>query len=198
MSPQRSRGFTLIELLVVMVIIAIVASFAVISLNVVGRDPPAKKAAQELADLTGLAAEQAVMQGQEYGLRLEAHGYSFYSYDGRKWSELQGDNLFHRRDLGDDVTLSLQLEGAPATLAPPPATVQAPEDATTGGAEDQASSQTEQKDLPQVLLLSSGELPPFEILVTGNASGSVYTVKGTLTDGITVIEPEDAQGGKHP
>jgi general secretion pathway protein H len=195
--PQHRRGFTLIELLVVMVIIAIVASLAVISLNVVGRDPPAKRAAGELADLAGLAAEQAVMQGQEYGLRIEAHGYSFYAYDGRRWSPLQGDNLFYRRDLGDDVSLSLQLEGTPATLSPPPATVQSPEAATAAGAEDQSGSQTEQKDLPQVLLLSSGELPPFEIRVTGS-SGAVYTVKGSFTDGITVIEPEEPQGGKPP
>ena len=181
-----------------MVIIAIVAGFAIISLNVIGRDPPAKRAAEQLADLTGLAAEQAIMQGQEYGLRIEAHGYSFYTYDGRKWSPVQSDNLFYRRDLGDEVTLALQLEGTPATLAPPLATVEDPSSATAASASDSDSGSTESKDLPQVLLLSSGELPPFEIEVTGSASGSVYTVKGTLADGITVVAPEDAQAAKSP
>ncbi len=181
-----------------MVIIAIVAGFAIISLNVIGRDPPAKRAAEQLANLTGLAAEQAIMQGQEYGLRIEAHGYTFFTYDGRKWSPVQGDNLFYRRDLGDEVTLSLQLEGAPATLAPPPATVEDPGAASAPASADSESGMPENKDLPQVLLLSSGELPPFEIQVTGSASGSIYTVKGTLADGITVITPEDAQAAKSP
>lgn len=188
MGPQHSQGFTLIELLVVMVIIAIIASIGVISVNIADRDP-SKGDAHELADLMGLAAEQAIMQGQEFGLRLEAHGYSFYVYDGRRWQAVKDDNLFYRRDLGDDVTLTLQMEGSPATLAPPPATVQEPETATSAAPAATTGESEGQKDAPQVLLLSSGEMPPFEIDVTGTASKAVYKVKGSLADGICVLDP---------
>lgn len=188
MGPQHSQGFTLIELLVVMVIIAIIASIGVISVNIADRDP-SKGDAHELADLMGLAAEQAIMQGQEFGLRLEAHGYSFYVYDGRRWQAVKDDNLFYRRDLGDDVTLTLQMEGSPATLAPPPATVQEPETATSAAPAAATGESEGQKDAPQVLLLSSGEMPPFEIDVTGTASKAVYKVKGSLADGICVLDP---------
>jgi general secretion pathway protein H len=187
-SRYTHRGFTLIELLVVMVIIAIIASIGIISVNVADRDP-SKGAAQEMADLMGLAAEQAVMQGQEYGLRLEAHGYSFYVYDGRRWQPVKDDNLFYRRDLGDDVTLTLQMEGAPATLAPPPATLREPDSVTTAAPTAATGESDQQKDAPQVLLLSSGEMPPFEIDLTGTASKAVYKVKGSLTEGICVLEP---------
>jgi general secretion pathway protein H len=190
-SPQTARGFTLIELLVVMVIIAIIASIAVISINVADRDP-AKEQAQKLADLAGLAAEQAIMQGQEYGLRIESHAYTLYSYDGRSWQPVKDDNLFYRRELGDDVSLSLQMDGAPATLAPPPATVQDLSAATTGAPAAATGGSQQSQNLPQVLLLSSGEMPAFEIDVTGTASGAVYKVKGSLADGITVTEPETA------
>src|SRR5215469_3776293 len=78
---QRAHGFTLIELLVVLVIISIIVTVGVISLGALGRDPPAKLAAGQLADLAGLAAEQAVMQGQEYGILIEPHAYAFYIYD---------------------------------------------------------------------------------------------------------------------
>ncbi len=189
MSRHTHRGFTLIEMLVVMVIIAIVATISVISVNVAARDP-AKDQAQKLADLAGLAAEQAVMQGQEYGLRIEAHAYSLYSYDGRAWHPVQGDDLFARHDLGDDVTLSLQTDGTPATLAPPPATVQDMGASTTAAPAAATGDSEQSKDLPQVLLLSSGEMAPFEIDVTGTATGAAYKVKGTLADGITVAEPE--------
>lgn len=194
---RRVRGFTLLELLVVIVIIGIVTTFAVISINLASRDP-ARDDARQLADLTGLAAEQAVMQGQEYGLRVESHGYAFYVFDGRKWSLVQGDNVFYRRDLGDEVTLSLQLEGTPATLAPPPATVQNPEDATASAPAQEDQEPGQQQDRPQVLLLSSGEMPPFEIDITGTATGATYKVKGTLADGITVQEPEAASPGRKP
>jgi general secretion pathway protein H len=187
-SPQRSQGFTLIELLVVMVIIAIIASIGIISVNVADRDP-SKGAALQLADLTGLAAEQAIMQGQEYGLRLEPHGYSFYVYDGRRWQQVKDDNVFYRRDLGDEVTIALQMEGAPATLAPPPATVQEAEVATSVAPVAATGESEQTKEVPQVLLLSSGEMPPFEIDITGTASKAVYKVKGSLTDGICVLEP---------
>jgi general secretion pathway protein H len=188
-SPQTNRGFTLIELLVVMVIIAIIATISVISVNVADRDP-AKEQAQKLADLAGLAAEQAIMQGQEYGLRIEAHAYTLYSYDGRSWHPVKDDSLFYRRELGDDVSLALQMDGAPATLAPPPATVQDMGASTTEAPAAATGGSQQSQDLPQVLLLSSGEMPAFEIDVTGTASGEVYKVKGSLADGITVTAPE--------
>lgn len=189
MCPKTHRGFTLIELLVVMVIIAIIASIAVISINAADRDP-AKEQAQKLADLAGLAAEQAIMQGQEYGLRIESHAYTLYSYDGRAWQPVKDDSLFYRRDLGDEVSLSLQMDGAPATLAPPPATVQELGSATTEAPAAATGESQQSQNLPQVLLLSSGEMPAFEIDVTGTASGAVYKVKGSLADGITVTAPE--------
>lgn len=189
MRPQRDRGFTLIELLVVMVIIAIITTFAVISVKVVQRDP-AKDAAGQLADLAGAAAEQAMMQGQEYGLRIEQHGYGFYVYDGRSWAPLKDDPLFYHRDLGDQVSLSLQLEGTPATLAPPLATVQDAAASSTTAAPAAVSGETEQQHgKPQLLLLSSGELQSFRIEVTGTATHDAYTVKGSLADGICIIAP---------
>lgn len=193
--PQHAHGFTLIELLVVLVIISIIVTVGVISLGALGRDPPAKLAAGQLADLAGLAEEQAVMQGQEYGILIEPHAYTFYIYDGRSWTAAKDDNLFRHRELGDDVTLTLNLDGAPVTLAPPPATVSdtgAPSSATASAPADGSDDSPK----PQVLLLSSGELQPFTIIVSGadKDSGS-YTVKGSLVDGIQVTEPD--ADGKH-
>ncbi|HLW74248.1 MAG TPA: type II secretion system minor pseudopilin GspH [Gammaproteobacteria bacterium] len=195
MSPRlRTRGFTLIELLVVLVIIGIVVSIAVVSLNALGRNPPAEKAAQQIADLAGLAAEQAVMQGQEYGLRIEPHAFEFYVYDGRNWTATRGDDLFKRHELGDDVTLSLVLEGTPVKLAPPPSTANqgAPASTTAASTSTSASSDDANRPLPQVLLLSSGELPPFEIDVSGSGDTKAYIIKGTLADGIHMVAPGDA------
>ena len=189
---QRAHGFTLIELLVVLVIVSIIVTVGVISLGALGKDPPAKLAAGQLADLAGLAAEQAVMQGEEYGLLIEPHGYTFYIYDGRSWSAAKDDGLFRHRELGDEVTLTLNLDGAPVTLAPPPATVAAAAGSTSA---PPAASGGAESAKPQLLFLSSGELQPFEIRVDGvDKDSGTYTIKGTLADGIQVTEPA---AGKH-
>lgn len=184
---QRAHGFTLIELLVVLVIISIIVTVGVISLGALGRDPPAKLAAGQIADLAGLAAEQAVMQGEEYGLLVEPHAYTFYIYDGHGWSAAKDDSLFRRHELGDGVTLTLQLDGAPVTLAPAPVTADAASASTTAPAADGSVEAVK----PQLLFLSSGELQPFAILVDGaDKNSGTYTVKGTLADGIQVTEPD--------
>jgi len=81
----HARGFTLVEMLVVVVIIGIVVLMVTLSVAALGGDPPAEKASREIADLATLASQEAVMRGQEYGLRVEPHAYAFYIYDGRRW-----------------------------------------------------------------------------------------------------------------
>jgi general secretion pathway protein H len=184
---RHTQGFTLIELLVVLVIIAILTGVAVISLGALGRDPPAKQAADQLAELMDMVSQEAIMRGQEYGLRVEPHAYQFLLYDGHTWGTPADDSLFAKHDLGDDVSFSLQLEGTPVTLAPA-AVTDATVAASTSSAPAGADTVT---PTPQVMLLSSGELTPFEITVTGADKNAPYTIKGTLVDGIQLLAPDD-------
>ncbi|MDE2090500.1 MAG: type II secretion system minor pseudopilin GspH [Gammaproteobacteria bacterium] len=184
MSP-RLQGFTLIEVLVVIVIIGIIASIAVLSLGALGRDPPAQQAAERLAALIDLAAQQAVMQGQQYGLLVNAHAYEFMRYDGTHWSPVTDDTTFRARELGNEVTLQLQLEGTPIVLPP-----------TTAGLQDADAKLTQNASKaevrPQIALLSSGELTPFEIMISGNGKHHQYTVKGSLLHGIQLLPADSA------
>lgn len=174
----------------VLVIIAILTGVAVISLGALGRDPPARQAAGQLAELMDMVSQEAIMRGQEYGLRVEPHAYQFLLYDGHSWGAVADDSLFTKHDLGNDVSLSLQLEGTPVTLAPAAATEAAASSATSAApaGSDTAGPVT---PTPQVMLLSSGELTPFEIAVTGVDKSAPYTIKGTLMDGIQLLTPDD-------
>lgn len=187
---SSDRGFTLIEVLVVMVIIAIVAGVAIISLGSLGRAPPARHAAQQLSALTDLAAQQAVMEGQQYGLLVSTHGYQFFVYDGTRWQAIEDDETFRARHLGDDVILDLHLEGAPVDLSKtemvPNADTSAQADSADIG--DDATAQPK----PQIALLSSGEITPFEITVSDTVDPAVhYVIRGSVMHGIELESPDE-------
>lgn len=194
---RLQRAYTLVELLVVLVIIGIVVGIATLSIAALGRDPPAEKASREIADLATLASQEAIMRGQEYGLRVEPHSYAFYIYDGHRWAEIKDDPSFRRHELGDEVTLSLELQGAPVTLAPAPTTIASSSSATsdtTAAASAAAASGDIDQPLPQLLLLSSGELEPFTLRVVGVDKDKPWRVTGSLMDGIQAVSPDDAAG----
>ncbi len=182
MATARIRGFTLVEVLVVLVIISIVTAVGILSLASLGANPAAENAAQKLAAITDLVAQQAVMRGQQYGLRVSPHAYEFMAYDGSKWSPVSDDELLRRRQLDSGLILSLQLQGTPIQL---PASSPASDDLLT---DNKAAGQAEIK--PQILLLSSGELTPFTITVRGTDNNNSYRVTGDLQHGIRYV-PQD-------
>jgi len=178
----RIRGFTLIEILVVLVIISIITAVAVLSLGSLGGNSAVKHAAEQLADLTDLAAQQAIMRGQQYGLRIAPHGYAFLLFDGHTWTPVQDDELLRARRIDSSVTLSLQLEGTPISL---------PADTTQQAESDSGNADSQKQALkPQIMLLSSGEITPFKITVSGGGQHPPYLVTGDLLHGIQLVSPD--------
>lgn len=141
-----SAGFTLIEVLVVMVVIACLAGLAVISAGTAGPSRELKGEAERLAGLIGVLADEAVLDNREYGLRLERDGYQvlFYDETGGRWQALSDG----ARRLPEWAELSFELEGDPLALPTPGKDEKQPKDA---------------RPVPQLLILSSGELSPFRL-----------------------------------
>jgi general secretion pathway protein H len=139
---RRSGGFTLIELLVTIVIISIIVGLAVLSIgdNQAERE---RRLTTQLATLMQLARETAIFNSEELAMSFWKHGYSFYHLDQKGWQEITNDPQLRSRELPEDITLSLYLEGLKAELLPTP-------------------NKEENPDL-QVFILSSGEVTPFEV-----------------------------------
>ena len=77
-SPTLSRpapGFTLIEIMVVMVLIGIIASFAVLSVGGGPRDRLAEEA-RRLAALVELHQQVAILSGEIRGIQFGRTGYA--------------------------------------------------------------------------------------------------------------------------
>ena len=129
---HAAAGFTLIELMVVMVLIGVLVSMVHISLG----DNHARNARQEADVVLGLMhglREKAVLEGQEYGLRLELGAYQLMRFDGEQWQAVEP-----RVSLPDGLVLALTLDGQDQPLT--------------------AGSGT-----PQLLWLSSDENTAFEL-----------------------------------
>ena len=78
---MRSKGFTLVEILVVVVIMAVVISLAVLSVSVTGRDSQLDEESRRIEGLVGLLHERALLEGRDFGLRIEPTAYEFVVYD---------------------------------------------------------------------------------------------------------------------
>ncbi len=170
---DRRSGFSLLELLVVLVIIGIFFGAALLSPGVVETDRDLEQEAQRLKSVIDLVREEALMQSRDYGVRFGAEGYRFYVYDyeQRAWLEPAGDDLLAPHALGRNLAIELGVEDRELVLEP---------------GEAPGNDEAEMPE-PQVLILSSGELTPFEVLVTRDTDRAAYRVVAEL-NGTTEVE----------
>lgn len=148
--PMRQRytrcqtGFTLIEILVVMLIIAIVSGIAVLSLRTSTDDGPRGAADHFRAALNAVALD-SLTKSRQYGLRIWQDGYAFVHLNAKgKWvpaAVAQGAQADGSHALPQGLRARLRI------------------------AEQRVSLPLRQETSPpQVLVLSNGEMTPFEIV----------------------------------
>jgi general secretion pathway protein H len=154
-SLSRTRGFTLLEVLVVVIIIGVVISFAVLSIN--SDDKTLEEEARRLQALINLTGQEAVLQSKELALQFNEDGYEFLAYDGEKWHAIADDEILRPRTLPDNVTMDYEPEGQKLTLK---------------GMDDEAKP-------PRIYFLSSGEMTPFRLTVRRRGELDGYLLTGS-------------------
>lgn len=173
---MRSRGFTLVEILVVVVIMAVVISLAVLSVGVTGRDAGLDQETRRLEGLMQLLHERALLEGRDFGLRLEPAAYEFLAYDSfrDRWLPMPQDQEFRHRDLPPGLSFQLQLDSLVVVLKPA----------------DRKMSGERGLAAPQVTIAASGEGTPFRLTLTRDQSKTSAALRG---DALGKISRENSE-----
>jgi len=160
-----SNGFTLIEIMVVIVIISVVLSFVTLSIGDGNLSQKLEQESQRLAYLLTLASNESVMQSKEMGVNFDKDSYRF--------CELQiemnlcttcnviNEGVFKPRILPVGIEAEIRLDGEPIF------------------------SNKICQNMPQLLIMSSGEFTPFEIIFTADNLG--YQLAGNMHGEITIL-----------
>ena len=180
------RGFTLVEILVVLLIVGILTGIAVLSLSAIGRAPRREQTARHLAGLIELASQQAITQGEQLGLRIARHHYTFVRDDHGRWKSFGSSSIYRTRHLPGGVHLTLLLRGTPIVLHAPPPPPKSKHHRSAAHTPTRGS-------LPQILILSNGELSGFEIDVYENGHRHPFRIRGNPTGRISLVTPRPAR-----
>ena len=160
----RSRGFTLVEILVVVVIMAVVISLAVLSMGVTGRDGQLDEETRRIEGLVGLLHERALLEGRDFGMRIEPTAYEFVTYRTAtdRWVAMDQEHEFRHRSLPKGLSFQLQLDAQTVVLK----------------AVDRSLSSAPAPQAPQVAIAASGEGTPFRLSLIRDQTQAKASVIG--------------------
>jgi general secretion pathway protein H len=157
--PQS--GFTLIEVMLVIVLIGLMVSAVQFTFSSSKPEQVLQQNSARFAGIFDVAAEYGLLNNVELGLFVKENSYQFLGYDGVSWSPIADNPLFEEFTLPEGIEIALQLDDLP---------IDEPIlfDSSLLINEDDEDSFTDDKDeekkiIPQVYILSGGEITPFSL-----------------------------------
>jgi len=171
--------------MIVIVIVGVLVSIFTLSMGSYTEEATSEHA-RRLEALISLALEEAGINGRELGLRFYQHGYEFSSMqaaqdeDGRQiwlWVPLDADRILKPRDLGDEISIDLEIENKEIVLE-----FERSEDFSVDNEDKEEDGEEEEGYQPQIFLLSSGDIePPFSARIR-----AVFANQGVVLN----VEPD--------
>lgn len=161
-SQFASRGFSLIEVLVVLAIIAFSVNLVSYSFDDSEVEELEKRALQ-VHSVINLASEFAILNQVELGFHLDKNTLEFLVFDGEKWSVFDAEELYKPITFDKHFKVALELDGL--DWAQDNLLEQANWRELMGTSDDESLLELKKLKVPQVLLLSSGEVSAFRFSV---------------------------------
>ncbi|WP_249348144.1 prepilin-type N-terminal cleavage/methylation domain-containing protein [Pseudoalteromonas aurantia] len=160
---KRQQGFSLIEILVVLTIIAFATKLVTYNLDG-NMEEALEKKALRTHGVINLASEFAVLNQVELGFHLDKKTLEFLVFDGDKWVTFEGEDLYKPIKFEDDYKVNLTIEGL--DWAQDNLLEQSNWRELMGTGDEASLLELKKLKVPQVLLLSSGEVSAFQLSLT--------------------------------
>jgi len=187
----------------VIVIIGVIISMATLSVNLLGRDSEVEDHTKRVWAVLQQAREEAELQGLNIGLYVSAEAYEFLRFDPRQnlWIPISDDRLYATRKLPDGLRLRLWLDSREVVLKPElPDRGEKDEDEKELSDEEKKEAELPealrtidrdkpskiQADPPQIVVLSSGEIMPFELQVERDREEALWRVQAMADNDLRV------------
>ena len=176
-SASPATGFTLLEILVVIAIAAVLSGTVILGFTGADEAQRLRGAAERIQVRLELARESALQRNREWGVHVQRNAYRFVEFDPMtgKWVAQQ-----YRPFLADGLTprieFSVEVEG-----------LEAGELSLDAASEEDREKEKAKKDMPDIIIFSSGEVTPFEWTVSPTWNAVPWVVR---SDGLAVTEVE--------
>ena len=168
-SVKRHSGFSLVEMLIVLVVVGILYSSAGSMLNMMVSDPLSEER-ERLAEYISLAQDEAVVRSQALALGFGSKGYGFFQMNEQPKTKnakqedfvpIEHESFFSAHDLPSGYAQTLYLQGQSVGVG---------------------------QLHPQIFILPTGEMTPFEWRLTFNGREEVvkFNAQGQRLDTQTV------------
>ena len=159
-----AQGFTLWEMLIVVIIISTTVSVILLSIDPSRGSSDLKLLGKDMGKLLRLLSQEAVFENRNFAISLKHKGYKVVEYNGEEWDE-SNQSLFRKIRLNEAQRSRL----------------------VVGDLEVKTVDDDEM--VPHILILSSGEITPFEWTINDeNAKASIH-IQGDLLGNIQITGP---------
>lgn len=139
----------------VVLVVGVISGIAMLSFNPGGAERHLQLESDRLVALMSQAADEAVMQNQEYGFKISDKGYYFLCLDEAKqrWKSCPGESSFRERELPDGLEIHLLREGKMIL----PLLANAKDDNASDAKASKDKEDEGPRITPDIFFLSSGE-----------------------------------------
>ncbi|WP_305818323.1 type II secretion system minor pseudopilin GspH [Photobacterium leiognathi] len=181
---KRSAGFTLIEIMLVLVLLA-TSAVAVISTLPDNKRDEVKEQAVRFHHLAQLLGEDAMLNGVDYGIRVEPHQYHFVQLTQDGWQPLEGAKFYTEVKLDKAITTNVEIGGAwkDKDRLFKSDSLFKNEDLFT------KSDEEKKKIKPQIVVMASGEYTPFTLSFEVDGENQFWRVSADEVGNLVLLQP---------